>query len=70
MSISTCKLRDSYLENLNSDPKLLKSRELIQVTEYGPIDIREPENRVLAAQNVYKLMLQLAERARKDRVRG
>ncbi len=70
MSISTCKLRDSYLENLNSDLKLLKSRDPIQVMEYVPVDIREPENRVLAAQHMYKLMLHLAERARKDKVRG
>lgn len=66
MTISTCKFRDSYLDKLNGQSERLRSKELIQVTEYGPVDIREPANRVLAGQNVYKLMLQLAERARKD----
>ena len=38
----------------------------IEVKEYGPIDISDPECRVLAASTIYKLMIRCANRIVED----
>ena len=67
ISVSTCEISEEHLQLLETDPQDLDPSKQIIVHQYGPMDLKDPTKRVLAAQAIYKLMLHCADKAVRDR---
>ena len=60
----TCIIKRQYLKLLGENPEALSNAEKQVVREYGPVDMNDPDNRVLFVQTVSGLINHLLKIAK------